>query len=203
MNQAPSFLLLDLMGTLVREPFYRDIPGFFGMTLSELLAVKSPTSWIEFESGLTDEATFLAHFFADERSFDHAGLINRMRESYEYLPGAEQLLSDLASAGVRVSILSNYPSWYQMIDEKLGFSRFVESSFFSCDLGTRKPDVGIYEAVLRDVGVAAEEILFVDDRPENCAGAERVGMQALHFSDIPGLRAELTRNAVLRADASA
>lgn len=203
MTQAPSFLLLDLMGTLVREPFYRDVPGFFGMNLSELLAVKNPTSWIEFESGLMDEATFLARFFADERSFDHAGLVNHMRDSYEYLAGAEQLLSDLSSAGVRVSILSNYPSWYQMIDEKLGFSRFVESSFFSCDLGCRKPDASIYEAVLRDVDVAANEILFVDDRPENCVGAERAGMQALHFTDVPGLRAELTRKAILRTDASA
>ena len=203
MTQTPNLLLLDLMGTLVREPFYRDVPAFFGMSLSELLAVKNPTSWIEFENGRIDEAAFLKDFFADGRSFDHKGMIEQMRESYEYLLGAEQLLSDLHSAGVRMSILSNYPSWYRMIDEKLGFSRFVESSFFSCDLGCRKPDLTIYEAVLGAVDSNPEQILFVDDRPENCVGAERAGMSALHFTDVPGLRAELTRRQILHIGAQA
>ncbi len=191
------------MGTLVREPFYRDVPAFFGMSLQELLAVKDPKSWIEFENGRIDEATFLKHFFSDERSFDHQGMIEMMRSSYEYLDGADHLLSDLVSAGVRLSILSNYPSWHQMIDQKLGFSRFVESSFFSCDLGCRKPDAASYEAVIASIDVAPEQILFVDDRPENCAGAERAGMRALHFTDVPALRAELTRREILRAGASA
>ena len=203
MIQAPKVLLLDLMGTLVREPFYRDVPSFFDMSLSELLAVKSPTAWIEFENGQIDEATFLDRFFEDGRVYDQQGLVRMMRAAYEYLPGAEQLLADLNSAGVRMNILSNYPSWYAMIDEKLAFSRFFESIFVSCDLGCRKPDRAPYEAVIEALALEPHEILFVDDRPENCTGAERVGMQSLHFADVPGLRAELTRRGVLRSDLTA
>ena len=30
MGKRPPVLLLDVMGTLVRDPFYEDIPAFFG-----------------------------------------------------------------------------------------------------------------------------------------------------------------------------
>ena len=39
-------LLLDVMGTLVYEPFHTELPAFFGMTLEELYAAKHPTAWI-------------------------------------------------------------------------------------------------------------------------------------------------------------
>ncbi len=90
-----------------------------------------------------------------------------------------------------------------MIEEKLSFSRFVESSFFSCELGARKPDPIAYESVIKQLEIAPERILFVDDRPENSAGAERAGMLSLHFTDVPGLRAELTRRDILRTDSQA
>ena len=202
MTRMPSLVLLDLMGTLVREPFYRDVPEFFGMSLRELLSIKHPTSWLEFENGAIDEETFLRSFFADGRDFDRAGLVEHMRAAYAYLPGAEALLADLKSAGVRLAILSNYPVWYRMIDERLRYSRFVERGYYSCELGVRKPNPEIYAQVLDDVGLPAEELLFVDDRPENCAGAEKLGMRTLHFTDVPDLRAELTRRELLRADAA-
>ena len=195
---APDLLLFDLMGTLVREPFYREVPEFFGMSLRELLSVKSPTSWVEFESGRIDEAQFLDTFFADGREIDGEGLKACMREAYAYLPGARELLSDLKSAGVRMSLLSNYPVWYRMIDEKLGYSQFLESSFVSCDLGVRKPDPEAFEAVVQQLDVPSDSILFIDDRPENCAGAERLGLTALHYTDAHDLRAELTRRSILR-----
>lgn len=199
MTQTPSILLFDLMGTLVREPFYKDVPEFLGMSLRELLSVKSPTAWIEFESGRIDEEAFLRDFFADGREFDGVGMIECMRSAYEYLPGARELLVDLNSASVRLSLLSNYPSWYQMIDEKLGYSAWLESSFYSCDLGHRKPDQEAYGLVLEQLDVAAEQVLFIDDRPENCVGAERAGMGALHFTDAHDLRAELTRRSILNS----
>lgn len=195
---APTLLLFDLMGTLVREPFYQDIPEFFGMSLRELLAVKSPTSWVEFENGQISEQQFLENFFADGREVDGEGLKACMRDAYAYLPGARELLTDLKSAGVRMSVLSNYPSWYQMIDDKLAFTQYFESKFISCELGVRKPDLEAYMAVLERINVPAESILFIDDRPENCTGAERVGMRALHFTDAHDLRAELTRRSILR-----
>ncbi|KAL0318129.1 UNVERIFIED_CONTAM: Flavin mononucleotide hydrolase 1, chloroplatic [Sesamum calycinum] len=48
-------LLFDIMDTIVRDPFYHDVPAFFGMSMKELLECKHPTAWIEFEKGLINE----------------------------------------------------------------------------------------------------------------------------------------------------
>ena len=58
MTDRRPILLFDVMDTLVREPFFTDVPAFFGMTLDELFAEKHPTSWIDFEHGRIDEARY-------------------------------------------------------------------------------------------------------------------------------------------------
>ncbi|KAL0552026.1 hypothetical protein IC582_011119 [Cucumis melo] len=63
-------LLFDIMDTLVRDPFYDDVPAFFRMPMEELLELKDPTVWIEFEKGLIDEAELEKRFFKDERPID-------------------------------------------------------------------------------------------------------------------------------------
>jgi len=52
----------------------------------------------------------------------------------------------------------------------------------SWELGVLKPDARIYRIALERLGVPAGEALFVDDRPENVAGAEAVGMRGLVFT---------------------
>ena len=48
-------LLLDVMDTLVKDPFFEHMPRHFGMTFKELLAEKHPTAWLEFERGGAEE----------------------------------------------------------------------------------------------------------------------------------------------------
>jgi hypothetical protein len=54
-NRKLPILLFDIMDTIVRDPFYKDIPAFFQMSFNQLIDSKHPTAWIEFEKGLIDE----------------------------------------------------------------------------------------------------------------------------------------------------
>jgi hypothetical protein len=42
-TQQQPVLLLDVMDTLVTDPFFEHMPRFFNMTFKELLAAKHPT----------------------------------------------------------------------------------------------------------------------------------------------------------------
>lgn len=53
----------------------------------------------------------------------------------------------------------------------------------SCQLGARKPDPVVFARLAGRLAVPAERILFVDDSPDNCDGARRAGLQALHFRE--------------------
>ncbi|XP_020527671.1 uncharacterized protein LOC18441834 isoform X2 [Amborella trichopoda] len=54
-NRRLPILLFDVMDTIVRDPFYQDVPAFFRMPFKKLLNEKHPKAWIEFEEGLINE----------------------------------------------------------------------------------------------------------------------------------------------------
>ncbi|MEM7309924.1 MAG: HAD family phosphatase [Planctomycetota bacterium] len=194
---STPILLLDVMGTLVYEPFYSEVPDFFGMSLKDLLAAKHPTAWAEFESGQIDEVELERKFFLDGREYDHAAMRDCMVEAYRFLDGIEELLSELSAAGVAMHALSNYPDWYLLIERKLQLSRFLEWSFVSCRTGHRKPDPEAYRTVVRKLGLPPDSLLFVDDREENCIGARREGLSAIRFEGAEALRGELIERGFL------
>jgi HAD superfamily hydrolase (TIGR01509 family) len=62
---------------------------------------------------------------------------------------------------------------------------------FSCAEGTRKPEEGIYDILLKRLDVQSEEVLFIDDNEEYVRGAQQVGINAVLFMDYPQLEQKL------------
>lgn len=186
-------ILWDVMGTLVHDPFFVEIPQFFGMRLDELIAILHPGSWVRFEKGVIDEQQLIREFFADRRTFDGDGLKSALRQAYKFLPGIEPLLRRLHAMQVPMHTLSNYPCWYELIEEAVTLSRWVQWTFVSCKTGVRKPAPAAYEAALAGLGVPASACVFIDDREVNCEGARAVGMHALRFTTALALEPELQR----------
>ncbi len=191
-------LLFDVMGTLVHDPFYDEVPRALQMPLAEILRTKHPTAWIEFELADLTEAEFLPRFFADGRAYDQAALLRAFDDSFRFLEGIEPLLAELAAAGLRPQLLSNYPIWYRRIEARLALSRFADWSFVSCDTRHRKPDVEAFLHATRTLERLPRDCLFVDDVEKNVAAAARIGMPALRFTDAASLRRALVERRILR-----
>ena len=192
-----SIVLWDVMGTLVHDPFFVEMPEFFGMTFDAMLEAKHPSAWVEFELGERSERSFLDNFFADGRDFDRRGFVSTIRSSYRWLPGLEELLAELRAAESDMHAFSNYPVWYQFIEERLRPSRFLDWTFVSCITGLRKPDAAAYAHVLNQLGVPAEQCVFVDDRSSNCEAARQAGIRSVLFEGVGPLRASLRDAGVL------
>lgn len=190
-------LLWDVMGTLVHDPFFEEMPEFFGMPFEELVASLQPGAWVDFELGQRSQQEFLDDFFADGRTYDQAGFVRTVRGAYRWLPGMEELLTELRDAGCTMHTFSNYPVWYEMIEERLQVSRLVDWTFVSCLIGLRKPDPAAYAHVLDELGVPGDRCIFVDDRSSNCEAARRSGLHSLRFDGIDALRASLRDRGVL------
>lgn len=190
-------LLFDVLDTLVTEPYFTDLPAFFGMHVADLKRQMHPTSWIDFEEGRIMEAEYYARFFLDGRPVDAERLRSRVRSSYRWLEGMEPLVADLHAAGYQLHALSNYSLWYLLIEEALQVSRYVEWTFVSCRTGLRKPAPEAYWNVTHTLQVEPQECFFVDDRPENVAAAWAIGMDAVLKTDAASLRRELQQRGVL------
>ena len=56
--------------------------------------------------------------------------------------------------------------------------------FFRTRMHLAKPDVEIFQAVLKEAGLKADEVLFIDDSEENCQAAAKLGIGVCHY--VPG-----------------
>jgi FMN hydrolase / 5-amino-6-(5-phospho-D-ribitylamino)uracil phosphatase len=197
MERRVDAIFFDVMDTLVYDPFAVELPAFFDMDIPSLLAAKHPTAWVDFELGKIDEATFFATFFLDGRPIDGEALRETMRAAYRWLDGVEPLLIALRAQGIPLYALSNYPTWWEMIEEKLGLGRYLDWRFVSCQAGVRKPDAHAYLGPLRALGLEPQRCIFVDDRGSNCKAASEVGIHAIKFEGAGALRDALIARGAL------
>ncbi len=99
------------------------------------------------------------------------------------LDGAREFCEYIKEKGYGVYVLSNaHKSFYRY------FPRYFDLEFFdgvvvSADMHIIKPDVRIYEHLIKKYGLKAEECLFIDDRQDNVEGAIKAGMQAIRFKN--------------------
>uniref|UniRef100_UPI0035CB6A50 HAD family hydrolase n=1 Tax=uncultured Sphingomonas sp. TaxID=158754 RepID=UPI0035CB6A50 len=111
------------------------------------------------------------------------------------LPGMHDLVCALDAADVPLYAITNFSGEFWppfRAREAALFDRF-RGIVVSGDELLTKPDPAIYRLALDRFGLRAEDTLFVDDRADNVAGAQSVGMGAVVFSDAAALRADLAR----------
>ena len=68
-----------------------------------------------------------------------------------------------------------------------------DAFFSSCYLGLRKPDRKIYQVALDVLQRDPEEVVFIDDRPENVAAAVSLGIRGIRYEGSAKLADDLTR----------
>ena len=72
----------------------------------------------------------------------------------------------------------------QLGDKKwLAFCELFDKMYLSHELGLRKPDVKIFEYILKEQKLKAEEVFFIDDSPQHIAGAKKLGIHSHHLLD--------------------
>ncbi|ULT44430.1 HAD-IA family hydrolase [Niabella defluvii] len=59
----------------------------------------------------------------------------------------------------------------------LSLESFFTKAYYSQNIGLRKPDIEVFEYILKDAGIKAEETLFIDDSYTNFPNAEKLGMK--------------------------
>jgi FMN phosphatase YigB (HAD superfamily) len=106
------------------------------------------------------------------------------------LPVERWRLLELAAKHYRTFVLSNtnaihQPYYYgriQKIYGTYGYGHFFEKTYFSHELGMRKPNADIFEYVLQDSRLNPEETMFIDDFIENIETARSLGFQTIHLT---------------------
>ncbi|MFM2266580.1 MAG: hypothetical protein RL757_20 [Bacteroidota bacterium] len=145
----------------------------------------------DFEVGLIDENTF---FSTLRLTCDAPVSLKSLREAWNAMllriePKRLDMLLDLRK-NYRVFLLSNTNSAHlEWVDGYLrvvfGFdisvfnTRFFEKTFYSHEIGLRKPNRNIYDFVAENANLNPAHTVFYDDNAQNIEAAKAAGWQAI------------------------
>jgi len=164
------------------------------LSLNEAMAVLSDGELVsEYETGqLSSEE----HYRKVCRRLQMDISIEKFRELWGsmFLPEpllSESFLQDLKKR-YRLMLLSNTNEiHFDFVIQHYPILGMIEERLLSYQAGCMKPEARIFELAIEKAGVAAENIFFTDDRPENIEAAQRAGIQALVFQSETQLKREM------------
>ena len=144
----------------------------------------------QYEKGLMTTDAFIG-FFYEKFNIPKTDLIKAWNAVLLDFPQRRlDFLTELAqSQKYRLFLLSNtndlHIKWVQgsLGDEFYSkFKNAFEQFYLSHEINFRKPDVEIYEFVLKENDLIAEETLFVDDLKENTDSADTLGIKTWNLT---------------------
>lgn len=152
--------------------------------------------WDERDKGLCEEEVYIQRFqkLDPQDAEDIEKVIKGTGGTIHKRPYADTWVKYLKSKGYGVYILSNYAAY--MLDhtkKELTFRKEMDGEVFSCYAHQIKPDSEIYQTLLNKYQLNPEECVFIDDRPENCKGAETQGIRTICFKDFKQVSADLEK----------
>lgn len=112
-------------------------------------------------------------------------------------PDTVQVIRELRAAGTPVGLLTNGTDTIRAELTTLGIIDLFDGVVSTWDVGIAKPDAGAFEAAAASLQMPPGELLFIDDRADNVAGAEAVGMTGHQFVGVPSLRGALESHGFL------
>lgn len=62
----------------------------------------------------------------------HMHILLEQASTYRWLDGMEDLVARLSKSGYEMHAVSNYPIWWQIIEDQLRLSRYMAWTFVSC-----------------------------------------------------------------------
>jgi putative hydrolase of the HAD superfamily len=94
-------------------------------------------------------------------------------------------------AGVRLALLSNAPETLAAAIDGADWSQAFAHRIYSCRTRLIKPDQAAFAAALELMDAEPQNVLFIDDRPDNVRAATELGLSTITFSSASDLTHQL------------
>ena len=112
-------------------------------------------------------------------------IFKMLRKSYLINVEVESYVRKIRAAGYMTCLCSNnFKTRIRELEKKFSFLKHFDTKIFSYDIGVLKPNSKIFQALVRQCGVDASEIVYSDDSETNLAGARELGIQTFQFKNI-------------------
>lgn len=197
LTAAPQAIVFDFGGVLTgapnREVVVQFIRESFGLSAEEFEKANQ-LKRKAVERGKTDEEFWLGYAKRHGIELPPTWSQDFKKASKEALGVNESMfgfVEQLKREGYKVGLLSNIDARLAGFVRWMGLYEPFKPCLLSYKIGFEKPDVRIFEFLVNKMKLPAEEIVFIDDSPENVAAAKQVGLDAILFTSQADLEREL------------
>lgn len=127
---------------------------------------------------LLDEAALtcvINESICSEKYLMDLSMIDIPKQKMSIIPGVIDTLTVLKGS-CRLAIVSNHYSWLMDYLHKSGLDSYFESIIISDIVGVAKPNIRIMQIALEELGLKAENCLYVGDQPFDVLCSKQAGM---------------------------
>lgn len=180
-------LLFDLGGVVIEIDFDRVLQhwqNFSALSFAELKSTfRFDSAYEQHERGEIKAAEYFAHLRTalklDANDDEIAAgwnsvFVADLPEVLAAITRARERLPCYAFTNTNPTHLAPWKAGFPAV-----FNGF-DKVFISSDLGLRKPERAAFDAIVADIDIAHEHILFFDDTFENITGARAAGLQTVY-----------------------
>jgi len=113
--------------------------------------------------------------------------------------GVTELVRNLHSI-YHVGLLSNASTKLRPKLHDLNLAELFDTIIISAEIGHAKPSDTAFQIALEKLGVAAQEVFFIDDNPANIDAAKRNGLQAVQYTSLSNLKITLKEHHLIESN---
>lgn len=187
-------IVFDLGDVIINIDVPRTAQAFASLTgreLDEVIQIfRDGEVFSRFETGKLDAGAFRLYLrqLLGRTDWEDLQLDTAWNSLLLDIPAERIELIKKLNGQYRLFLLSNTSSIHveavnKILQQATGVGRLddlFEKVYLSYEMGVMKPHKAIYEMMLEDAGLKAEETLFLDDNADNIRGAAEVGIQTIH-----------------------
>ncbi len=160
----------------------------FGPQVNERIAraVFQSEDWHQVDLGLKSDGELIDAFVANDPELEAEirEIFGRWQYSVTEYPFAEGWLRSLKDRGYRGYILSNYGrTMFNYARGHFRFLRHADGAVISYEINQIKPWPEIYRRLIEKYSIVPKNAVFLDDLPENLAGAREQGINTILVED--------------------
>jgi putative hydrolase of the HAD superfamily len=206
MESTPRFIYFDLGNVLINFDHDRA-----ARQMGAVAGVSKELAWeaifadgleLKYERGdLSTQEFFEVFCERTNTTPDYDAMVLAAADIFEPHEAILPLVRRLHAAGNRLGILSNTNEahWDFVSNRYQSLCELFEVRALSFQMRALKPERNAYEEAARIASVKPAEIFFIDDRSENVTGAREAGLDAVQFTGVSELEAELRPRGILPA----
>jgi len=193
-NTKYKNIIFDLGGVLInwnprqliQEILKDENASKYKVSPDDLMEMYRSSRWNDFDRGTISKENLIEYFsktYKINADFFHIFYKKIYKHLFPLSEGLK-LLNKIKSKGYKTYVLSNFSQdLFETVSPTYDFLDSFDGAIISYKVKTVKPEPEIYQLLLKNYNLKADECLFLDDKEENILGAKVLGIDGILYKD--------------------